>query len=361
MILLVQLEKGMERLFLPLGLLYVADALRKKGATVEVFHRQGTEKNIGALVEKVKAEKPSWVGFSTMTAPQLTPTIEASKRLKAEGSVVVWGGIHPTMVDGVDREWYVDYAVRGEGEAWASGRPVLDMDEYHPAWDLVDPKDYGDTVHLVTSRGCPHRCAFCYSPAVWKRRWKCHSVGKVVEIFRSYPSHPKSVEFRDDYFFANPKRATEIVNRLKVPWLGTIRAPDLTSQLLDQLEVLPTCLQVGVESASARLLKLIQKDITFKDVENALEVADAHGIQLYCTFIVSLPTETPEEKLATIELSRRIREQYRKAVCLVKAYRCYPGTELYDLSVKMGFKPPCTTEEWAKYAEDVWSSSLRLT
>jgi len=356
-ILLVQLEKGMDKLFLPLGLLYVADALRQKGKESEIFHRYGNNQNIDELVEKVSQEKPEWVGFSTMTAPQLIPTIEASKRLKDETNTkIVWGGIHPTVVDNVEQEPYVDEVAKGEGEEWITGNNVKNLDDFSPLWSKIDANRYGRTIHLITSRGCLYRFGFCYSPVVRKCRWKCHNVHKVLEIANSYPIEIKKVEFRDDYFLVNLQRSVEIINSLKVPWLATIRANHLTDDLVEKFEVMPESLAMGVETASERLLELVNKDIILHDVFDALDVADRHKIKLYCSLIIGLPTEKPEERQATIDMAKDLEKEYSNITCDVKPYRCYPKTPLYDLALDLGFKPPKNTEEWANYAMKVWDS-----
>lgn len=357
MILLAQLEHSMDKFFLPLGLLYVADALTKKGLPVEIFHEMGTDENIDLLVRKAKQEDISWVGFSTMTAPQLIPTIEASKRIKAESNAtVVWGGIHPTVVDNVAQEPYVDSVVQGEGESWVWHNQNNSMDDFQPLWSMIDSKKYGDEIHIVSSRGCPFRCAFCYSPIVWKCKWKCHSVEKVIEIFYSYPKTPKKVEFRDDYFFAHRERGIKIVNALKTKWLATIRANDLTDDLVEKFEFMPDSLSMGVETASERLLKLIQKDIILHDVFDALDVANRHKIQLYCSLIVGLPTETEQERRDTLNLAKDLENEYSNVTCDVKKYRAYPKTPLFQIAIDNGFIPPQTTEEWAKYALQIWDS-----
>lgn len=364
-VLLVQLDVGMDRLFLPLGLLYVGDALEKQGVPVSIVHEHARPENLDFLVQRVVKTQPAWVGFSVQTGPGLTAAIEASQRIKHEAPrvKVVWGGPHPTMIEGVDKEPYVDVAVRGPGEEWVTGQPMQHLDDFQPAWHLIDPHVYGPEIHLVTSRGCPHRCGFCYSPVVFKRRWRAHSVGKVIEIFRSYQDlcdvPVKGVVYKDDYFFADKRRAVEIVNLLGGPWSSTIRANDLRPDLLEQLRVLPRHLAMGVETASQRLLDLMRKDITLEDVQISFEAAERFQVPLFLTFIVGLPTETPAEREATIRMATEIQQRHLTWVCKVKKYRCYPGTYLYGLAVNEGFSPPQNTEEWAKYALDVWKAVTR--
>ena len=71
----------------PFGIMYVADALEKVGFTCRLFHE--TEEYLEEFVAQVAAERPLFVGFSTITGPQLKPTIEASKRVHNLGIPVV--------------------------------------------------------------------------------------------------------------------------------------------------------------------------------------------------------------------------------------------------------------------------------
>ena len=71
----------------PFGIMYVADALEQIGFQVKLFHE--TEESVDSFVRQVAAERPLFVGFSTITGPQLRPTIESSKRVHALGVPVV--------------------------------------------------------------------------------------------------------------------------------------------------------------------------------------------------------------------------------------------------------------------------------
>src|SRR5438067_5115897 len=68
-------------------------------------------------MREVERTRPLFVGFSTITGPQLKPVIVASQRVHALGIPVVWGGVHATiMPEECLRESYVDYVVVNEGE-----------------------------------------------------------------------------------------------------------------------------------------------------------------------------------------------------------------------------------------------------
>src|SRR5262249_3831899 len=99
----------------PFGIMYVADALIKAGFGVRLFHE--TESYLEEFMREVERVRPLFVGFSTITGPQLKPVIKASRRVKALGIPVVWGGVHATiMPEECLHEAYVDYVVVNEGE-----------------------------------------------------------------------------------------------------------------------------------------------------------------------------------------------------------------------------------------------------
>jgi len=101
----------------PFGILYLADALEKAGFDVRLFHKMGTEADILELVSLVSAERPIFVGFSTLTGPSIFPTAQASRAIKQASPVpVVWGGLHPTMLPEQSlRNDFVDIVAMGEG------------------------------------------------------------------------------------------------------------------------------------------------------------------------------------------------------------------------------------------------------
>ena len=181
----------------PFGIMYVADALLQAGFQVRLFHE--TEEFAPAFLREVERERPLFVGVSTITGPQLRPVIDTSKKLRALGVPVVWGGVHATIMPAdCLREDYVDFVVINEGEetiqelarmlagqipadfasvkglAWKqAGRPVENLerpfiqvlDRFRPRWDLIPVEryliqsgPYDRAVPVYISRGCPFRC-----------------------------------------------------------------------------------------------------------------------------------------------------------------------------------------------------------
>ncbi len=354
MIVLVKYEWWTGFLVLPLGLLYFADALEKQGKNVKVIHETGVEKNINKLIKDLQEHESEieWVGFSVMTGPALIPTIRASKAIKRQTNLkVVWGGMHPTVInENPDDLWYVDQFVRGEGETWVLEGLDFQLDDFEPAWHLIDYTQYEEFM-MVTSRGCPFNCTFCYNSSEWRRKWKAHSVEKVFEIIEKYPGEKEELTFYDDYFFTDQKRGIAIVNRLEMPWTSTIRAHHLTENFVQKITHKPAGFQMGVESGNQRLLDFIDKGITIKQILNAIKVAYKYDINVFCTLIIDLPTETLVEKAITIAFARDIQAEYPNVRAKVKKYRPYPGTPLFQYALESDQSFPRTTEEWAEYYE----------
>ena len=198
----------------PFGIMYVAAALLKDGYEVRLFHPRPSEYD--DFCSQVKRDRPLYVGFSTITGPQLTETIEASRFVKSLGIPVVWGGVHATIMPEFNLAMdYIDYVVVNEGEetirdftrhlltdsdfsnvlglAYADKqgkarinpeRPFIEnLDDYIPTWELlpsipsyfIDSGPYTKAIPVYISRGCPFRCGFCYNEVVMKRTWRMHS------------------------------------------------------------------------------------------------------------------------------------------------------------------------------------------
>lgn len=392
-VLLVKLDNAITE-YPPLGLLYLADALEKNDYSVKIIHEVGTNKSIARIVRTVKKEKPLFVGFSTMTGPQLLPTLQASETIRRETGVpILWGGVHPTILpEQTLKETCVDFIIIGEGEeaiveladSLSSGqgtaqikglgykspkirvnppRPFIkNLDAYAPAWHLVDVKKYyrryfgcKKVITLITSRGCPFRCSFCYNLAVNKRTWRCHSERFVLDHIHTLVEEYgiDGIDFHDDNFFANPKRALSLAAKLELPWSGEIRADILTRDLARKLKE-RNChlLFVGAESGSQRVLDLLKKDIKVEDLYNAVEHCKEADLPIDLSFMFGIPGEREEDVLKTVQLMKRVSETYGKVNMALKMYTPYPGTTLWDVALKNGLRPPEKTKDWVGYTRD---------
>ncbi|MGR3179557.1 MAG: radical SAM protein [Candidatus Anammoxibacter sp.] len=119
----------------------------------------------------------------------------------------------------------------------------------------------------------------------------------------------------------------------------------------------------GVESGSDRILELINKDITVKDVYKAHERLKNLSFKVSYHFMIGFPEETKTDIRKTLKLIYDLTKDERFMVYGPSIYVPYPGTTLFDRVTKMGYQSPDSLEGWITYDWDSpsklqWSSSF---
>jgi anaerobic magnesium-protoporphyrin IX monomethyl ester cyclase len=161
-------------------------------------------------------EEPRIVGLSVLTINSKRAYALAGKIKKIDPkSIVVLGGIHPTVVpeEALAKEG-VDVVVRGEGEEILSelvqlattgkdysnivgislkkngaiihnpDRPMIQNLDTIPPFPYhlfaKDREKYPSFAGVITSRGCPYNCVFCSSRSVSGKKYRYFSVERVI-------------------------------------------------------------------------------------------------------------------------------------------------------------------------------------
>lgn len=382
----------------PLNLLYLGDALKKAGYGVQVFHCSSEE--IEATAKRIASKDPLFVGITVLTGNQTRFSARMSREIRKLSDVpIVWGGVHPSLVpEQTLGEDYVDFIVMGEGEEtivelakaiekkmepksvlgigykkngklhFTGQRPFIkDLDRYRADWELLDIRKYlmslwdcRRVIKFITSRGCPYNCAFCYNLRFNRRTWRCHSkefaISEIQKLKDQYGID--GIGFYDDNFFSNPKRALEILTAIDLPWEVGTNIRDITKPLLDRFSRIQ-CKELffGLESGSDRMLELINKQFRARDIVDGISLLSKYReIAISASFLIGLPTETWEEVRKTIKVILKLSEIHPKIGYTIGMYLPYPGTDLYDLAVRRGFRPPKRTEDW--HILDRWRDAL---
>jgi radical SAM superfamily enzyme YgiQ (UPF0313 family) len=232
-------------------------------------------------------------------------------------------------------------------------------------YDLLELERYptlqAGRFHVQTSRGCPHRCGFCYNSIFNKRAWRGKTARRVLDeiefILKEFP-FVKIIDPVDDNFFVDQERVEDIcngmINRgLKVAWRANCRFDYLCEYDADFLKLLERsgCMELdfGGESGSERLQKYVCKDITadqmIKSVENLSKYAPK--IEPFISWLSGLPTETYEDMKKTFDLMDQMaRANPRTQHYGIFMYTPFPSPLLTSLDPT--FQPPQSLEEWAK-------------
>ncbi len=196
-------------------------------------------------------------------------------------------------------------------------------------------KDRGGLAHdcatAITSRGCPHRCAFC-SAGVWERRYTArsaaHVLGEMAEL-RDVHGY-EAVHFYDDSLALDKRRLKGIcdgMRRLGMIWRCFVRADQVDPATLGMMAE-AGCVEIGmgVESGSDAVLDAIQKDETSAEQATAIHWAHVAGIRVKTFIIVGLPGETWE----TLEETEQFIARTQPDDVDITVLQVYPGAPIYE-------------------------------
>jgi anaerobic magnesium-protoporphyrin IX monomethyl ester cyclase len=351
----------------PLSILHVGEALKQ----AKFLGKSDDDYEVRYFDERYDhapdMEWPDIVGVSSMTGYQLKGAIHWLKEAKRNRKRTILGGIHVTMQpEQCLNEDFVDSIVTSEGEwaildaihgkEWAE-RP-LNGEHVSP----VSPETLihfkrsamtGDTI-LLTSRGCPFRCGFCYIQKFFNRRWNEVDLERWKQdvLYLKDNAGVNKYEHGDDWIGKWP-RAKEIIRFMKlngITYKPSIRAHQVTEMVAwEMLDLGLTHVSIGMETGSERILKLTQKDITKEDQLMCARNLSQWGIWPMYYWIVGFPTETQKELNETLDLMDEIdRIHHGKLTQNIYAYTALPGSPLFDLADKS--KLPQNMEGWSNYS-----------
>lgn len=390
---------------LPLSCLYLGTVLEKAGYRVEILDERITtafEKDVADAIER---ERPLLVGISSMTGLQIKGGLKAAQvvRQTDPSLPIVWGGVHPTLCpDSTLGDELCDIVALGEGEItiveladclrqggdlaavagigfkeegklrYTSPRPMIeDLDVIpRPNYDLIEMEHYftrapstgQSQLQIVTSRGCPFDCEFCYNLKFNERRFRYHSaervVSDIVDLVERYAVQALFLE--DDYFFGHPGRVEKICDLLLEEKLDLLlqvpcRVDYLHRRSKEMIDKLYRAgfreLWVSVESGSDERLKEILKRTTLEEVREVNAMLAQTDVYIKYGFMAGFPKEEREETLATVDFMFELLSNNSHAgVAPVAIYTPYPGTTLYDKArLVYGMQFPDTLEGWSHF------------
>ncbi len=390
---------------LPLSCLYLGTVLEMAGYRVEILDERLTTTFAQDVARSIQRERPVLVGVSSMTGMQIKGGLLAAQAVRqVDPSLpIVWGGVHPTLCpDSTLKDDFCDIICLGEGEItlielcdcirqggdlaavqgigykkagkmeYTTARPMIEeLDAIPPPnYDLLDMQHYFTTapstsepqLQIVTSRGCPFDCEFCYNLKFNERRFRYFSaertVADIVHLVDRFKI--RAIFIEDDYFFGHPGRVEKICDLLIERKLDLlIQVPCRIDYLYRQSEAMIEKLYragfkelwIGVESGSPDRLKEILKRTTLEQVREVNQLLSGSDVYAKYGFMAGFPREERKETLETVDFMFELLSQNPNAgVAPVAIYTPYPGTTLYDkarLVYGMGF--PDSLEGWSHF------------
>jgi len=359
----------------PVGLLMLGAVLERAGHRVHLLDANALHRrrDAASLAAEVAALRPDVVCM-TLVTPLAREAYALAGLLGGSRARLLAGGPHATLLPEEPLRHGFDGVVAGEGEtvvvqavealagrrspdgipglAWRDGdgairrgppaQPPADLDALPwPALHLADPAHYDpvqDCVLLMSSRGCPARCAYC-AGGLFGRRFRFRSADSVAAemLDRHRTLGARHFLFVDDSMGVNRKRLRRLCQLLveagrPVTWQMMTRVDSVDDEVLAQLARAGcTRIDYGVESGSPETLRRIHKPHTVEMVRRVVPATARAGIQPYVFFILGFPWEDAAALRQTLALMRELSpwvENFHPAIASILIP--FPGTEIYE-------------------------------
>jgi len=389
--------------WIPLGLAYIASYLEKNSFAVKIIDANVLQINNEKVADLIKG-KPDIVGISAMTSVIYSAwEIAKSIKQKFPKTLIVLGGPHPSILpeESLKNE-FIDIVVLGEGEeamkeiavsfrngtiklneirgiAYKTNSDEIKRTEPRPLIENLDklpfparhlfpslgkyvPEAYKrmPVATVLTSRGCPYRCTFCYA-GIFGKKFRSRSPENIISEIEHLKKDFGIKEFHicDDNFFLDGKRVLRFCELLKekkinLPWacVGGLRvnlvekSPELL-KLMAQTGCYRTAL--GIESGNQQILDNIQKDITLEQVRKAVKTLNKAGILVGGLFMIGNYGESEKTVDDTIRFAKSLSIDFAEFMTATP----YPGTQLYDQVLGKGH---LLIKDWGEF--NLWTGAV---
>ncbi|MBF0108290.1 MAG: B12-binding domain-containing radical SAM protein [Magnetococcales bacterium] len=395
---------------LPLSIIYAATDAVKRGYDVKLIDLRLEPGDWRKVIDPILQQGVRLVGISVMTGLPLDCAREISRHVKEFNAdiPVVWGGPHATVLPETVAEPFIDFLVRGDGsralaeliEALrsghgdfsaiqgisfkdAQGHPVHNPRSSHferlnfrdIPYDLVNVRHEGyQRVYkgekqrlfpLFTAVGCPYKCTFCVSPAMYKeingKKWLPDPEDEVIEHIQYLIKHYEVTHLSiiDDTSFVNIKRMQRIFEKMiqlgihvHLEFRGA-RINEIDRMDDEFLELMVAAggrvIMVGVESASDRILQRMQKGISREQIlrVNQKLARHPHLIPHY-NFIYGTPGERYADLVETKDVVLQMLKENPQAYFGIGSdWKPIPGSVmLEEAENRFNYQGPKTLDDW---------------
>lgn len=348
----------------PLGILYISSFLESKDIATDVIDYNISEADYSIT------DNYDLVGFS-VNCGNIINTLNMAKYVKENyKKEIIVGGPQVTS----DPEFFlakecIDGAVVGEGEhtlyeymkyrklvqglylkngnkkiVFGGERPpIKDLDSLpFPAFDKVDIKKYNipikkrkPTSTIITSRGCPFSCIFCFHSLGYLFRSRS-SKNVIDEIqWQTKNLGVKEICIQDDNISLDIGRAKKIFNDIAdvnadvlFQLYNGIRADMVDEELLRSMKRAKLWLMnVSPETGDAESAQLMKKEFDKETVKRIVNMSKDMGFFTYSNFMIGFPWETESHIKKTIDFAAELDTDMVQFARVI----AFPKTELYEM------------------------------
>jgi radical SAM superfamily enzyme YgiQ (UPF0313 family) len=391
----------------PLGLAYIASVLLDAEHEVEILDINAHRWLPDEVEARLSAAAFDAVGITGMVT-EFAPVRRLAglvRKVNPEADVILGGGLPSAFPRLVLERTEADIAVIGEGEvtitdlakqlslngplsdvkgiwykqggdlkATAPRELVEDLDTLpFPARHLFPIDSYIQnpvpylrmfdrqvvSSNIVSSRGCPYRCAYCFH-GLWGHRFRARSAENVVaEIKHLHEAYGvNGIFFMDDTFVLNRKRTLAICDRLieedmGITWVASGRVNLVDREVLERMRAAGCrVILYGIESGSQKILDEMCKGVTVEQARQAIWDTWNADILPVGYLMIGMFGETPQTVAETV--------RFCNETGLVSGFSYatpFPGTELYTRAEEAGKIVEDDTgqllERWSEWTDEI--------
>lgn len=333
---------------------------------------------IDDMVDRILQFHPKCVSFYTLW-PYYHVILRIAKILKARSPEIytILGGpqASATAEDTLRAAPYIDYICTGEGENTVvpffqmllnQDRPVSSIPALYyrengqivhneldfplcdletlPHWDDrlftydENPKKRASDTYFMpidVGRGCPFSCTFCSSSRFWKRAYRLKSAEQIVSEIEYYMQKYgiRSFRFSHDAFTVNKRLTTAVCDaiiekKLDINWITTTRVDCISEELIQKMKQAGlTNIELGIESGSARMQKIINKRLDLNRVKEMAQYLLENKIRTHLYFMYGFPDETEQDLNETLDMCFSLYD-FGVPRCSMSYCRFNPNTEI---------------------------------
>ena len=265
-------------------------------------------------------------GGSFCFHPPPAPTLKGTRPIKG-GEITVTSGatrqgslLTRTFVRMDDEVRYIHNEKASDFHHAETGCPDysdLPLDKYLSLIEMANPMHRlwsdGCWNKLTLAHGCYwHKCSFCDTSLPYIRRFESAPASVLVDRIEQVIAQTghRGFHFVDEA--APPAVLKEVAKELLkrkigISWWTNIRFEKTFTEDLCRLLAASGCIAVtgGLEAASDRLLKLMNKGVTIRQAAQVCDHFSRAGIMVHAYLMYGFPTQTGQETIDALEIVRQ--------------------------------------------------------
>jgi hypothetical protein len=303
-----------------MSILSVGTELKHQGVKVDILDTK-VDVDWQPQLSKLLHHKYDWIGLSVIIGQPMANAAEIQTFIRKElrkPPPIKWGGIMTSvMPDEIKSEY-------GPDEVCPDQFGKLSAIDWTLLGDRCNKQQQPYYQMIMSSRGCPFSCTFCYK----------HSIGFPVVEYRSvedvcaeldwlYKNRGISVfTFGDDNFLTKASRAIAIFDHCREhgyyieECIGHIN--NLTEPLIQTMAGIVQTFIFSIETVNPYLQEILKKRVRLHEVKDKMARLASVGIVCNVSFMIGFPGETDSD----LRLNRMYMGDLREANPYIRG-NCY--------------------------------------